>query len=256
MRRAKFGREVQLRGAFLKGNLDGSNARFRAGRNRDVSIDRVLVADGINVDGAVLLRDIIAFGEVRLLGASITKNLDFSGSKIRTASKALSIDGAEIGSDIYLKNIEAKGEVRLLGTRLGGSLVCDGGVLEATSNAEAIRGNALLADRIEAREGVSLQDLNALGEVRLICGNVSGDFNCDRGKFRWEGDRARAPGMALIIDIIYPRQHVTEGCQIVRTVRTARGKGKWRSWLRGHDTISYVLMLIKMTLRFWLTVLI
>ncbi len=138
-------------------------------------------ADRLHADGGIFLREgFIAKGEVRLVGAKITGNLDCLNGKFENENgKALSADRAEIGGDVFLnKGFSARGAVRLLGANIRGNLDCTNGKLENQD------GHALSADGADIGGSVLLREgFSARGEVRFPCARIGANFDCSGGSF-------------------------------------------------------------------------
>ena len=85
-----------------------------------------LSADGLVVDAGMFLAKAQCTGEVRLLGAHISGQLDCSEAVFSNPDgEALSADGLVVDADMFLDKAQCTGEVRLLGAHIGGELICD-----------------------------------------------------------------------------------------------------------------------------------
>jgi hypothetical protein len=134
-----------------------------------------LNAEGISASG-VFLADAHVEGEVRLLAANISGQLNCSGGTklINPKSMALSADGMS-ASSVFLSDTHVEGAARLLGANIGGQLTCNEGT-------ELINpgGYALDAARMTAGD-VLLIGTHAEGEMRLLGANIGGHLFCIRG---------------------------------------------------------------------------
>jgi hypothetical protein len=153
-----------------------------------------LDADNLKVARGVFLReDFAATGEVRLLGAEIGGNLEFTNASIvNKDGNALNADGIRVAGDMFLNNgFDATGEVRLLGADIGGDLDCGNGIF--TNGA----GDALSADRAMLKGNVFLSNgFASTGAVRLLGAEIGGNLVCGNGSFSIEGGVAlNAEGM-------------------------------------------------------------
>lgn len=86
-----------------------------------------LSADNAHIGGSLLLDErFCAKGEVRLMGAVITGQLDCSGGTFENENGyALNADGVRVWGDLILEEkFCAKGEVRFLGADIAGQLNC------------------------------------------------------------------------------------------------------------------------------------
>lgn len=120
--------EVRLPGAMIGGQLECSDGRFAG--NGDGG--RAFTASGVDIEGDVFLsRGFRADGEVWLLGAKISGQLNCSGGKFGSGGagrNALSADRTQIEGSVFLDDgFEADGSVRLAGAKIGGQLSCVGG---------------------------------------------------------------------------------------------------------------------------------
>ena len=88
-----------------------------------------LRADGVSVGGSVFLRNgFHAEGEVRLLGAVISGDLDCEGGTfVNKGGTALYADGIKVGGAVFLRNeFSVEGEVRFVGAEIDGQLNFNG----------------------------------------------------------------------------------------------------------------------------------
>ena len=159
-----------------------------------------LIADGLTTKGSVYLRDgFSAEGEVRLLNANISGNLDCAGGKFYNPGEyALSVDELTVKGSVILRNgFSAEGEVRFLGANIGGNLDCENGKF---NNAN---GRAFSADRLTTKGNVHFKnDFFVKGEVRLLGANIGGNLDCENGKFN------NANGMAFLADRLTTKGNV------------------------------------------------
>ncbi len=127
-----------------------------------------------------------ASGEVRLIGASITGQLNCTGGRFNNPTGiALTADSAEIGGHVHLgivpnsaHRFHATGQVSLLGARIGGQLNCTGGRFENPC------GEALKADGADIRGSVNLcASFHATGMVWLVGTRIGTLLNCAGGRF-------------------------------------------------------------------------
>jgi hypothetical protein len=133
-----------------------------------------IVADGLNVEGGVFLRNRYhAEGEVRLLGATIGGDLNAQGGTFTNpGGYALHADGIEVHGSVSLRDkFAAAGEVRLLGATIGRDLEARGGTFKNSN------GVALNAASTNVHGNVSLRGkFVAEGEVRLYGAEVNGQL--------------------------------------------------------------------------------
>lgn len=143
-------KQIRLCGAHIHGNLDFRGSRL-GGAIEGERIMRPLLADGITVDGNVLLsKDFRAEGEVCLNGSEINRNLDCSGAKLTNHyGYSLSAAGAKIsGAALLCKQywrdkddddedfnriFQSEGVVRFDGAKISGNLNCVNGRFSATA---------------------------------------------------------------------------------------------------------------------------
>jgi hypothetical protein len=143
------------------------------------------------VRGSVLLRSgFYAEGEVKLLGAQIEGNLDFSNAALSNpllpgtsiGGDALTADRLVVKAGVFLgSGFHADGEVRLLGAQINGDLDCQGGKFKAPSRVEnrALSAHAaVLNGNVFRRHGFSAE-----GEVGFSGARIEGNLECTGGVF-------------------------------------------------------------------------
>ena len=188
------GSGIWLEGGYITGTLD---LLFTKGRGRCVldacrfeAIPRLeqarlallsldgshlpgLSAQGINVEGSVYLRNLIATGTVAVNAAKIGGQLDCTGARLDGAGgEALNAQGVEVGESLFLSNLTATGTVGVNGARVGGQLACAGARLDGAG------GTALHAQGVEVGESLFLRNLTATGTVNVNGARVGGQLDC------------------------------------------------------------------------------
>jgi hypothetical protein len=210
-------RGVRLVGARITGTLDLDGARCNLGLDlRGCWLDRPITAryarlpqltlsdsrvpgldaEGLQVDGSVLLRGIELSGDhqgggLRLYGARIRGDLDCDGGKLHNkAGPALDGEGLRVGGSVLLRNgfsadgHSAQGCLRLVVARIGVSLVCEHARLDNAA------GSALRADGVQVDGSVLLRnDFHASGHgpaaiVRLVSARIGGGLDFQHGRAR------------------------------------------------------------------------
>jgi len=119
--------EVRLLGASVGGDLDATGGTFNNSNGDALMADRIEVRGNIflrNDFNPFLRKDFHAEGQVRLLGATIGRDLDAKGGTFRNPKgNALYADGIEVGGNVFLQNgFSAEGEVSLPGAEIKGQL--------------------------------------------------------------------------------------------------------------------------------------
>ena len=154
--------------------LADASARTLAFNN---SIIGGFVADRLRTSGSLLMNDVKAAGEVRLLGADIGGDLVCDGADFdNPKGYALSADRITVKGSVFLRKAKAVGEVRLLGADIGGDLSC---INAEFNNPE---GYTLNADGIKVTGSVFLRNgFKAIGEVRLLGADIGQDLECSTG---------------------------------------------------------------------------
>lgn len=171
----------------FQGEINLQSAETRGIYIFDSSLSNGVCADRVIVHDPLFLRRIVSAGEIRLLGAEITGQLDCSGAKLRAKGNALSADNAKIGGNVFLVDgFKSDGAIRLLGTEITGQLSCNGAKLKAN-------GNALNADGAKIGGGVFLIDgFESDGEIRLLGAEITGQLACNGAKLKATGDALSA----------------------------------------------------------------
>ena len=133
-----------------------------------------LIADGIGIHGPLFIKKNKALGAIKLVGARIGRNLDFSGTVIESEGIALALDGAQIEGSVFLhEGFTCRGEIRLLNTRIRGDFGCNGAQLFA-------KNRALSLDKIIVEGNMSLSaGFHSTGMVALPGSHVLGDLDCE-----------------------------------------------------------------------------
>jgi hypothetical protein len=118
---------VSLLGAQIGGNVEFRGARLSGAKDKDGVTGAALTADRIVVEGSLFCD--VGFrsqGAVRLLGAQIGSDVDFSGAELDgDGGAALQADGMEVKGGFYCREDGDKvfridGDVSLVGVRVGG----------------------------------------------------------------------------------------------------------------------------------------
>jgi hypothetical protein len=207
---------IRIRGARIEGPLDFEGATLlhrlslircaipegillTDARARRIDLSgsyiRGLHADGLAVEGDLVLSGLICAGAVRLLGARIRGVLSCTGARLENPNgNALNADGMTVEGDVFLdEGFHATGAVRLLGARIRGVLSCRGARLENPN------GNALNADGMTVEGDVFLDEgFHATGAVRLLGAHIRGNLECTGARLENpNGDALSADGMTV-----------------------------------------------------------
>jgi len=189
-------------------------------------------ADGMRVDGALLLREgFTAEGGISLVGATVSGQVNLSGARLMASSqrpRSLSADGLRVDGGLLLREgLVAVGEISLVNARIGGDLSCRGALIVdplAGSDVDLLiktgglplgdelmrhvdelrvgRGDnddqehaAIVADGIKVDGSINLNHgFHSIGCVQLIDARVGGQLACMRGTF------SNSRGTALAAD--------------------------------------------------------
>jgi hypothetical protein len=180
---------------------------FVGGEVREISADRLSAAGSLRL----LAPKFVSYAEfidneesrvgvrvkqIRLCGAKINGNLDFRGSRLGEANTArpLFADGIHVKGNILLsKGLRANGEVWLNGATVDRNLDCSGSTFVnhngySLSAAGATVGGAVLLCQQYWRDKDDDHDdrarrFHSEGVVRFDGAKISGNLNCDNGKF-------------------------------------------------------------------------
>ncbi|SFJ32211.1 hypothetical protein [Jannaschia pohangensis] len=129
------GRGLQLRGAFIEGEIDLS---FQETSGATVMID-------CHFDAPLVAR------QAKLRSLELRRSL----------LDRLDLQGAHITGDVFLRQAETRRDVLMAGARIGGQLDCEGAIFDGA------QGAALMAQRLTVEEGLVWRD------VRVRRGTVS-----------------------------------------------------------------------------------
>ncbi len=113
-------------------------------------------------------------GEVNLRYAE----LPFLSFEHCNLDSGLDADGVRIAGDFGLSSSTVKGTVSLIGAQIGGDLACEETTLEGEDGESGDKGEALVADGLDARNVYLRNGFSAKGNVSLVGAEISGDFDC------------------------------------------------------------------------------
>jgi hypothetical protein len=133
-----------------------------------------LIAQGMQVEGSVYLRQITATETVAVNAARIGGQLACEGAALDggkdsrgTALPALHAQGVEVGQHLFLRRITATGTVDVNGARVGGQLDCEGATLDGG------KGLALNAHRLHVAHGLIFRKLKQVtGRIDMTAAHV------------------------------------------------------------------------------------
>jgi hypothetical protein len=248
-----------LCGAKIRGNLDLRGAKLgRIARLDDVALE----ADGLHVEGNTLLGDGFgAWGEVRLNGSTIERDLDLSAALlVNLRGRTLAAAGATVKGSVYLrrdragKAFESHGLLRLEGATIEGSLDASGGIFTACAFARpdwrregtpahdnVFEMRAIDANGINVGAHVRLDDgFVAHGGVWLLLARIGGEFSLTGGRFDFPGEEALLADAATIAGatflvgcetnglLRFVQARLLQGC-VCRGLRLSV-RGVWQGW--------------------------
>ncbi|MBL4806881.1 MAG: hypothetical protein JKY31_06270 [Rhodobacteraceae bacterium] len=134
-------------------------------------------ANRLEAKGDVLLRQIIADGEVQLLGAKLGGSLECTSSKFLSASRcSLSADRLTAKGNVVLERIKAKSEVRLLGIKLDGDLDCEGAEFLCQSDSAFVADGMKVRGMFYLRLGAKVEGSISLSGAEV--GVLSDELDC------------------------------------------------------------------------------
>ena len=257
---AEIGGNLDLRGSVLNvehgsdhqaGPVTSAHAANKGTRGR--SEQRTLFADGLKVDGSVLLGDgFSSTGEVCLNGCNIGRNLDCSGATLNNPfGYSLSAAGARIAGSAYFsetadwityperKPFSSKGSLRLDGAVINGELEFVGGEFFATAFSQIQADwrpdsddqlDAILADGIRVGSNILFsQNLEtkkkviARGIISLINARVGGDFSCDGATLSFPGEEPLLADGLVVEGTTFLTDITTDG--VLRFVQASLKQG-------------------------------
>ncbi len=176
--------ELSLIGAHIGGMLDASGARLTNTDGRALNAPRLHVDQSMYCRGDVGGQRFEADGELGLLNAHISGQLDLSGARLSNANGiALNADGIEIGEHLICRcddddgqRFEADGELSLLGSHVAGQLDLRGAHL-SNADGRALNADGLRVDQdLICRKDETGQRFEAEGELRLIGAHIGGQL--------------------------------------------------------------------------------
>jgi hypothetical protein len=195
---------VRLTDAGVGGDLGCDGASLAAGRDDTGDPLEALAGDGLDIHGNAVFSNTTVTGELRLAGAKLGGSLHCNGA-VLTALKdragdprfALNADGLEARQHADLRDMTATGTVFLQYARLGGILMCGKAALTALTDAMGKPGAAFGGDGLDVQGGAFLDNIRAVGEVRLVGARLGGSLDCNTASFTALADGDGKPGFAL-----------------------------------------------------------
>lgn len=225
-------RQIRLCGARIGGNLDLRRALIGAHDPQQPDLYAVF-ADGVSVGGNALLSErCTTFGDVRLNGCRIGRNLDCTAAHFRQRHRhSLSLIGAQVSGDLFMCKAQewslvpprtpfrAEGVVELSGARIDGEVNCSGGSFIGRQRIGAGRLYAIKAPGLAVGGALRLRDgFHARGSVTLINAKLGADLYADGGSFDYSRrDALLADGASVAGAVFLDRGGGAQGGAPVRT---------------------------------------
>ena len=144
---------LRMRGTRIGGDLSLQRVRLR------VPAGWAIAAQGINVDGDVLLQEMrVAGGPIEFRGATFRGVVDANGAKLANpGGYTLSLHHAVVRGSVRLVDLESTGSVVLNRAVIEGRLECAGATMTCPSSSEFNKsGHALKATSATVRGGMEL----------------------------------------------------------------------------------------------------
>ena len=159
---------IRLRGAWIRGDLDISEAATNFSIRCEACLVKALVADHAVIGGSLDLTGSIVAGHVSLVSTNVAGDLIAIGSQVRGILLA---DGMAVDRDAFLRDGSTFTDLRLRGAQIGGTLDVSGG--------SEVSGS-LDAERLTAGN-VSLRDRSMFRDVQLVGADISGRVSVSDG---------------------------------------------------------------------------
>jgi hypothetical protein len=212
-----------------------------------------LLAERMEIAGAVQAAVLRATGAVRIPNARIGGNIDFSGARLHNpggdALHAIGIDvsGSLLG-EVERGQLVVHGRVVLTGARIGGDLRLSGAQLTVAPQPERSvlvmprgtvddSGASLIADRVDVRGNVELDDgFTAAGAVRLPGAVVGGYLRLSGARL---GSEDRLPPTPLGQLTAIPIALMADGAQIGGDLDCRASRGAENSTGRNGPLTAY-----------------
>lgn len=190
--RCKVEGEVSLLGTAVTGEFDCSGTHFASRGADDIS------ADGMKIEGDVLLIGCKAKRTVRFLGATISGDLNCGGARFsKEEGEAFNGDGIRVEGDVLLDDgFETRGLVRLSASRIGGNLDC--------SSAQFLNAaEALQLEEASIVGNILFSNLKAEGEVNLTRTVIGGYLDCEGAQLLNVEDALTADALKVNGDVTF-----------------------------------------------------
>jgi len=206
----------------------------------DCTVEGSILADGIDIRGALLLRNSIFSGEIRVVGSKIKADLSCTGAKLRVSDgRALSLDCAEIGGSVFLsEGFESSGLICMVNATIKGQLDFKGAKLlrlpmappfaDLPAIAADDSRDALTADCAEIRGSVLMtQGFESSGAIHLDNTTIGGQLSF----FDAEVERVNCTDLKLAGDLIWMGIRISERTVLDLTgARIKNLRDDWESW--------------------------
>ena len=224
-------KRVNIRGAFVKGELDFSHIelsislrfekcifdgliKLQTARMASFEMSKCVlpsvIADGASFNGHFeVTRSVVYYGPLVLVGASVRNSINLSGSRI-DGSNGISVFAVsvEVGSSLFMRDsFHAKGEVQFTSATIRGYLDC------SSSHIENEKGTSLMADNIDISGNVNLSNgFKSSGEARLLNAHIGGQLSFSGATFSSESGKAlSADGARVDGDLFFHEGFRAEG---------------------------------------------
>jgi hypothetical protein len=172
---SRFGAELILRGAVIKGNLECRESKFYSN-----SRNAILASNSQIIGNVFFSQGFNSEGEIYLCGANIGGNLNFSnGYVIVREGDAIIADSIQVLGSILFEEAKIIGTIRFPLANIGGQIVFRGSHLSPQSDI------ALILDGSVIKDDIFLNDkFISEGTILLQKTNIYGDLRCVNSHFR------------------------------------------------------------------------
>jgi hypothetical protein len=223
---------VDLAGARIKGGLDLSKAHLSnppAGDNGDPNSGVALRGDLVVVEQALTGAGLVAAGEVGLMDARISGNLNLDDAALSNPARyALNAERLTVEGDMFMRgSFRADGATDLTSATIKGTLDISGAILNNPAPAEpadgAGQGAALLATLLTVDQQLVAQEIEATGTLDLTSARVSRGVHLGGSTLRNPGGFALNAERLTVEGDTYLNNHFSADGIVNLTAATVRG---------------------------------
>jgi hypothetical protein len=191
--------ETRLLGAKIGGQIAFHDAVLKIADDPNSHGWAALKGDRIEIRETLYFDDMVAEGEVRLLGAKIGGQVSLEKAKLKgstnehgEARPAFNGDRIEVRGSMICRELKTDGEARMLGAAIGGQLTLNEAIMHALQTESGVIESAFSCDGATIGGDLFFDDASAKGEVRLPGVKIGGQLSLRKADLNaMAGENAR-----------------------------------------------------------------